>query len=69
MQFAFLFCHPLDCLQFYAGGLMDIPNCSRTSLTHAMLLTGYGTYGGKDYWLLKNRYEGSYIAIDTNGPV
>ena len=43
-------------MQFYSGGVLDIPHCSRTRLSHAMLIIGYGTYKGKDYWLLKNRY-------------
>jgi len=25
--------------------------------THSLLIIGYGTYKGKDYWLLKNRYN------------
>ena len=26
-------------------------------LTHAMVATGYGTYNGKPYYLVKNRYN------------
>ena len=36
---------------------MDIPNCSRSKLTHAMVIIGYGSGRSKDYWLLKNRYN------------
>ena len=36
---------------------MDIPNCSRSKLTHAMVIIGYGSGRSKDYWLLKNRYR------------
>lgn len=41
-------------LQFYKSGVLNVPNCSRKVLTHAMVVIGYGTDGGKDYWLLKN---------------
>ena len=43
-------------MQFYASGVFDVPNCSTTKLTHSMLIIGYGTRNGKDYWMVKNRY-------------
>ena len=43
-------------LQFYSGGIFDTAHCSSTSLNHAMVITGYGTYKNKKYWLVKNRY-------------
>ncbi len=42
-------------LQFYRSGVYDSSRCSSSSLNHAMVVTGYGTYGSKDYWLVKNR--------------
>ena len=42
-------------IQFYSDGVMDVPNCSRSKLTHAMTIIGYGSGRSKDYWLLKNR--------------
>ena len=42
-------------MQFYASGVFDTVHCSSTRLTHSMLVTGYGTYKGKKYWLVKNR--------------
>lgn len=38
--------------------MFDEPNCYNepSRLTHSMLIIGYGTYKGKDYWLVKNRY-------------
>ena len=37
------------------GGVYSNSRCSSTELTHAMVVTGYGTYNGKDYYLVKNR--------------
>ena len=42
-------------MQFYQSGVFDSSSCSNTKLNHAMLVTGYGSYNGKDYWLVKNR--------------
>ncbi|XP_003383103.1 PREDICTED: silicatein-like [Amphimedon queenslandica] len=42
--------------QFYHYGVLNVPNCSRTNLSHAMILIGYGKYGGREYWLLKNSW-------------
>lgn len=43
--------------QYYSYGVYDSPWCSSSNIQHAMVLTGYGVYGGKKYWLLKNRWE------------
>lgn len=39
------------------------PFCSKIHLNLAVLVVGYGNESGKDYWLVKNRYE-SYCTID-----
>ena len=44
---------------------MDVINCSRTKLSHAMVIIGYGSYNGQDYWLLKNRYIDIYTNLAT----
>ncbi|XP_035268354.1 cathepsin L1 [Anguilla anguilla] len=56
---------------FYSSGIYEEPNCNPNSLSHAVLLVGYGTEGGKDYWLIKNSWgtgwgEGGYMRMIRN---
>merc|ERR1711904_222097 len=44
--------------QLYHGGIMHL-FCG-TSLDHGVLLVGYGTEDGKDYWMLKNSWGTTY---------
>ena len=57
----------------YKKGIMN--NCRGTRLDHAIAAVGYGTEGGKDYWIVRNSWgtswgERGYIrmeAEDGNG--
>ena len=40
----------------YSGGVYSSSRCSAQNVNHAVVVVGFGTENGKDYWLIKNRY-------------
>uniref|UniRef100_A0A672HN48 Cathepsin S, ortholog 1 n=2 Tax=Salarias fasciatus TaxID=181472 RepID=A0A672HN48_SALFA len=61
----------LSSFHFYRGGLYNVPSCNPKLINHAVLVVGYGTDAGQDYWLVKNSWgtawgEQGYIRIARN---
>ncbi len=42
--------------QLYAGGIFEDPDCTATVVNHSLLVVGYGSENGKDFWIARNRY-------------
>ena len=45
-----------DSFHLYNSGVYYEPLCSTSMLDHAVLVVGYGTESGTDYWLVKNSW-------------
>ncbi|XP_063172873.1 cathepsin S-like [Candoia aspera] len=55
----------------YKQGIYNDPRCTARHLNHAVLVVGYGTENGMDYWLLKNSWgttfgNKGYIKVARN---
>jgi len=56
--------------QYYRSGILSSTTCG-TTLNHAVILIGYGTSNGVDFWLVKNSWgtgwgESGYVRILRN---
>ena len=49
----------------YSNGIYRSSSCNAARVNHAVVLVGYGTEYGRDYWLVKNRYN-TIISIKLN---
>lgn len=50
------FAMDVSTLGSYSHGVFDPAKCSTTDLDHALVIVGYGTDSGLDYWLIKNSW-------------
>ena len=46
----------LDTFVNYQSGIYYHTRCSKDNITHAVLIVGYGTENGMDYWLIRNSW-------------
>ncbi|TKS88301.1 Cathepsin S [Collichthys lucidus] len=61
----------LPSFHLYRGGLYNEANCNPRFINHAVLVVGYGTDRGQDFWLVKNSWgtawgEQGFIRIARN---
>lgn len=51
-----------DPLQYYVGGIIDADQyeCDPTIINHGVVLVGYGTEDGQDYWIVRNSWSADW---------
>ncbi|XP_069784636.1 procathepsin L-like [Narcine bancroftii] len=42
--------------QFYKAGIYYEPECNNYEINHGVLIVGYGSENGKNYWIVKNSF-------------
>ena len=52
--------HISRALGYYKSGIFDDPLCINKKPNHAVVVVGYGSENGKDYWLIKNSWGTSW---------
>jgi len=61
-----------DKFDHYASGVFDVPGCpTHRNMNHALVIVGYGTENGIDYWKVKNSWgeswgDNGYLKIKRN---
>ena len=60
-----------DTFSYYESGIFDYKRCGH-ELDHAVLLVGYGSEKGKEYWIMKNSWaadwgEDGYMRLLQDG--
>ncbi|XP_037917795.1 procathepsin L-like isoform X1 [Hermetia illucens] len=60
-----------DSFQLYKGGIYDDQECNKDEVNHEILIVGYGSENGKDYWIIKNSWtdkwgEKGYMKLPRN---
>lgn len=61
----------LDSFILYKRGIYDDQECNDGELDHSILVVGYGTENGADYWIIKNSWsevwgEKGYMKLPRN---